>query len=178
MINSDISIDSVLRKLFSNGKKPPISRFTELFQSLAITENQKEKDMNSPSTVNNNKEIKNENNSVIDPNKIRKGQDKRSSIIIKGIPSFLNPEDIYFLVKQFYNNVNFFYIPPYIQKQKQYMYAFVNVTHYKGIIHIYNGFMKLKQEYSNNSGLDFSQIELLYSKTQGKSALINRYTDK
>ena len=177
MTDLDFSSDSILNKYFYNCKTPSISRFTELFKSLTTAENQKEKNTIS-STIDNDKKTKNEEKLEIVPYKIRKGLDKRSTIIIKGIPSFLNANEVYFLVKQFYNKINFFYIPSYIQNQKEYMYAFINVNNYKGIINIYNGFMKLKQQYTNCLGSIFSKVELFYSKTQGKSALINRYTDK
>ena len=171
MINLDFSIDSVLKKFFSKGKKPSTSRFSELFQNLSILENQNKKNL--PTIADNNNTDK--NNLEIVLNKIRKGQDKRSTIIIKGIPSFLSSDEAYSLVKRFYDNINFFYIPSYIKNQKKYMYAFINVQNYKGIINIYNGIMKLKQQYPNNSGVNFSQLELFYSRTQGKSALINKY---
>ena len=175
MTDLDFSSDSILNKYFFNCKTPPISRFTELFKSLTTAENQKEKNINS-SPIDNDQKTKNEEKLEIVPYKIRKGQDKRSTIIIKGIPSFLNANEVYFLVKQFYNKINFFYIPSYIQNQKQYMYAFINVKNYKGIINIYNGIMKLKHQYPNSMGVNFSQLELFYSRTQGKSALINKYT--
>ena len=177
MTDLDFSSDSILDKYFCNCKKPSVSRFTELFQTLTTEENQKEKNIFS-STIDNDKKSKNEEKLEIIPYKIKKGQDKRSTIIIKGIPSFLTANEVYILVNQFYNKINFFYIPSYIQNQKEYMYAFVNVNNYKGIINIYNGFMKLKQQYTNCFGSIFSKVELFYSKTQGKSALINKYMNE
>ena len=59
---------------------------------------------------------------------LKNGNGKRTSIIIKGIPSSFGCQKLYHLIKQFYKNVNFFYIPGYVCIKKEYMYDFVNVV--------------------------------------------------
>ena len=160
------AIETFIKLLFPKYEQSSCSRFTKLFQEL--TENQ---------VFCEQKTIPNKNFDI-DISKIQNGNEKRSTIIIKGIPSFFGAKNFYCLLQNFSNKINFFYIPSYISNQKEYMYAFVNLSHNKGIINIVNGLIALKNKYKLFCGFDFSYLEIYFSKTQGYKALKKKYKNE
>ena len=151
----------ILKKYFPFYSHPEKSRFTALFEELAKKEN----------FSNTSKSYKSLD---IITEEILLGRDRRTSLIIKGFPSEMSSQDVLSLLHQFVNNINFFYIPPLIQEQKRYMYAFVNLTNYKSIIPLYIGLTNLRDKYKSFYGYDFKEIEIYYSKTQGQKALMKK----
>ena len=103
---------------------------------------------------------------------------KRSSIIIKFIPSLLGPVNFYFLLKNFSKKINYFYIPGRVSTNKKFMYAFVNVPNNKEIIRIVDGLTTIKNKYGFYRGFDFRYLEVYFSKTQGYKALHKKYKYK
>ena len=154
-------ITYILQKYFPFYSHPEKSRFTGLFEELA------KKD----SLSNTSKSYKSLD---IITDEILLGRDRRTSLIIKGFPSEMRAQDVLLLLQQFTNNINFFYIPPLIQEQKRYMYAFVNLANYKSIIPLYIGLTNLRDKYKSFYGYDFKEIEIYYSKTQGQKALMKK----
>ena len=154
-------ITYILNKYFPFYSHPEKSRFTELFEELAKKDN----------LLNNSKPFKSLD---INTEEILLGKDRRTSLIIKGFPSEMRTQDVLLLLQQFANNINFFYIPPLIQEQKRYMYAFVNLANYKSIIPLYIGLTNLRNKYKSFYGYDFKEIEIYYSKTQGQKALMKK----
>jgi hypothetical protein len=86
---------------------------------------------------------------------IENGKDKRTTIIIKNLPNDISKEELKSI-----NNLPC---------------AYVNVINYKSILNIIKQFDLMKNNSSNQNSKDFSKIEIFYSGTQGKSALINRF---
>ena len=157
-------IENNIRLLFPKYKPAPYSRFTKFFQEI--------------DNLNNSfcgHKVTSNKNYDINIAEINKGDEKRKSIIIKCIPSLLGPKNFYNLLLNFSQKINFFYIPGYVSNQKQYMYAFVNVSNNKDIINIVNSLTAIKKNYGSYCGFDFRYIEIYFSKTQGYRALKKKY---
>ena len=109
---------------------------------------------------------------------IENGKDKRTSIIIKNLPNDIFKEELKNIIQPL-GNINFIYIPLLIKnknKQKNILpCAYVNVINYKSILKIIETFEQMKKVCLSQNEKDFSKVEIFYSGTQGKSALINRF---
>ena len=138
-----------LKKLFNH---PPESRFKELFSQ--VKPKKKRKTM------------------LVNPKNIMLGLDKRTSIIIKNIPDNVTDEQFRNIVFNFNQNINFFYVPNNIKTRKKLRVAFVNVLNYEQIVPIYMGLIyKVKFIYNSPN----IEMEICYSKVQGKQLLIQRF---
>ena len=133
---------------------PTNSRFESLFNSL---EKKEKKENNSNKKINKSK--------IIFPEKIARNEDKRTSLLIKGIPDYYSKNDIINYITKF-GNINYCYISKQVNNKKT-LVAFINVINYKSIIPI---FMNLKNLKFANCG-NVSNIEIVYSKIQGKQNL-------
>lgn len=151
-------LEQAISKIFPQFSSPNKSRFEKIFQDLSKDSN----DLGGELPL----DIKLEN--------IVSGGDKRTSVIIKGLPSIMLIQEVLCLLKRFCQDIIFFYIPKYIKAKKKYMYAFVNVLNYKSLLPLYYGLSNLKNKNNIYCGYDFSELEIYYSKTQGQSALIKR----
>ena len=157
-------IQKYLKLLFPKYESSSYSRFIKLFQEIENkNENVCEKQFLTNKSLN------------INISKIKNGEEKRTSIIIKYIPSLLGSKNFYDLLKTFTKRINFFYIPGYISDHKEYMYAFVNLSNNKEIIDIVDGLNTLKNKFETYRGLDFRYLEIYFSKTQGYKALKKKY---
>ena len=137
-------------KLFLN--HPQESRFKEYF--LTVKPKKKRKTM------------------IVNPKNVMLGLDKRTSIIIKNIPDDVTDEQFKNIVFNFCQDINFFYIPTNIKTRKKLRVAFVNVLNYKQIVPIYMGLIyKVKFIYNGPN----IEMEICYSKVQGKQMLIQRF---
>ena len=137
-------------KLFLN--HPKESRFKEYF--LTVKPKKKRKTM------------------IVNPKNIMLGLDKRTSIIIKNIPDDVTYEQFKKIVYNFTQDIDFFYIPTNIKTRKKLRVAFVNVLNYKQIVPIYMGLIyKVKFIYNSPN----IEMEICYSKVQGKQLLIQRF---
>jgi len=113
------------------------------------------------------------NSNFIFPEKIIRNEDKRTSLMIKGIPINITKKEIRNIIEK-YGNINYLYIikdPKNIGNSTS--IAFVNVVNYKSIIPLY---MNLRNYKFNKNGKIYS-IEILYSNVQGKEKL-NQYVKK
>ncbi len=109
---------------------------------------------------------------IVNPKNIMLDLDKRTSIIIKNIPDYITDEQFEKIIYNFNPNINFFYIPNTIKTRKKLRVAFVNVLNYKQIVPIYMGLLyKIKFNYNNPN----IEMEICYSKVQGKNLLLNRF---
>ena len=151
LINTlNISIN-ISKQIFSHPKE---SRFRKLFQEIK-PKNKKRKAM------------------IVNPKKILMNLDKRTSIIIKNIPEEITAEQFKNIIFNFSPYINFFYIPFSILTRRQLRVAFINVVNYKYIVPIYMGLLyKTKFKYSNPD----IEIEICYSRVQGKDELIKRFS--
>ena len=136
---------------------PINSRFESFFHSLQKKE---KKENNSNKKVYKSKKIF--------PEKIARNEDKRTSLLIKGIPDYYSKNDIYNYIIRF-GNINYFYILKNLKNNKSTLTAFINVINYKSIIPI---FMNLRN-FKIINGENIYNIEVTYSKIQGKQQLKN-----
>ena len=109
---------------------------------------------------------------IVNPKNIMLGIDKRTSIIIKNIPDDLTEEQFKKIVYNFCSEINFFYIPNTIKTRKKLRVAFVNVVNYKQIVPIYMGLIYKSKFIYNNPNIE---MEICYSKVQGKTLLLQRF---
>ena len=106
------------------------------------------------------------------PKNINLGLDKRTSIIIKNIPDYVTNEQFKKILLNFSQFIDFFYVPIKIRTRKNLRVAFVNVTNCYEIIPIYMGLLyKMKFIYDNPD----IEMEICYSKVQGKDKLYERF---
>jgi len=108
----------------------------------------------------------------VNPKNIMLGLDKRTSIIIKNIPEELTPEQFKKIILNFNPYIDFYYVPMKIKTRKKLRVAFVNVLNFLDIVPIYMGLLyKMKFIYHN----PHIEMEICYSKVQGKDLLIKRF---
>ena len=108
----------------------------------------------------------------VNPKNIMLGLDKRTSIIIKNIPEDLSPEQFQKIILKFNPYIDFYYVPLKIKTRKKLRVAFVNVLNFIDIVPIYMGLLyKMKFIYHN----PHIEMEICYSKVQGKDLLIKRF---
>ena len=137
---------------FPQFKSPNFSRFESFFVSLL----KKENPLN-----------KNNKSKTIYPEKIVRNEDKRTSIIIKGIPTDMPKKDVRNFIEK-YGNLNYLYITKdSTDEEKKTSIAFVNVINYKSIIPL---FMNLRN-YKFNSNGELYSLKIMYSSAQGKKQL-------
>ena len=144
---------------FPQFKSPETSRFESFFISI----NKKEKKIKK----------KKKQSKIIFPEKIIRNEDKRTSLMIKGIPIDISKKEIRNIIEK-YGNLNYLYIikdPKDIEHNTS--IAFVNVVNYKSIIPLY---MNLRNYKFNKNG-NIYNIEIIYSNVQGKEQL-NQYVKK
>ena len=134
---------------FPQFRSPNNSRFESLFQTL------KEKDIHFKKILYKSKNIC--------PEKIARNEDKRTSIIIEGLPSDIYKSDVRNMVEKF-GNINFLYIIKDIKNGKKITNAYINFINYKSIIPL---FMSLRNLQIERKGKIFS-IKIIYSSPQGK----------
>ena len=148
--------DKILVQLyFPHFNSPSSSRFEALF--LFLDKNNRNKNKN-----------KNKNNNIsyyIFPERIIRGEDKRTSILIKNIPKTIKKREIRSLVENF-ANINYLGIKQ-DKKSKDFNIAYLNVINYKSVVPIYMGLRKHTFDYHNTKIV----TELFYSKYQGKEEL-------
>ena len=144
---------SILSLYYPQFHSPNNSRFESFFISIIQQENLLSK--------------KQLNSKKIHPEKIARNEDKRTSLIIKGIPYDMSKNEIRSLIDKF-GNINYLYVtksPIYDERNSS--IAFVNVINYKSIIPLFMNLRKIKFE---RFGQIF-QIKILYSSAQGKQKL-------
>ena len=147
----------LIKLLFPKYSQPSESRFINSFSYL------------------NNKKNSNKNQSSfsISLKKIEKGEDKRTSIIIKNLPNSINKEYINQMLVGV-GNINYLYLPFDKYNNRNLGFAFINVVNYRSIIKLYN---RLKDYKFENIDIK-KQIEICYSKIQGKNELSKMFKKK
>jgi len=108
----------------------------------------------------------------INPKNIILGLDKRTSIIIKHIPEYFTPQLFMKVIAQYTTDLDFFYIPSEMRTRRKLRVAFVNVLDPLQIVPIYMGLLYKSKFIYNNPNI---QMEICYSKAQGKNQLIKRF---
>ena len=103
--------------------------------------------------------------------KIENGEDKRTSVMIKNLPSSITKEHFRDILGDV-GNINYVYLP-YDKKNNKFLgFAFVNVVNYKTLIQIHK---KLYGKKLDNFQMK-KNIEICYSKVQGKNELIQMFS--
>ena len=137
---------------FSFFKHPKESRFKYLFNTL--------------------KPKKKRKTMSVSPKNIMLGLDKRTSIIIKNIPENISQEGFKQIILNFNPFIDFYYVPIKIRTRKNLRVAFVNVINSFQIVPIYMGLLyKIKFQYNSPD----IEMEICYSKVQGKDLLMKRF---
>ena len=167
------NLEVSVQELFPNFSSPICSRFSKLFREISETtefkNNTPQKDQKE------NSDDDNLTKYLIIPNKIINGTEKRTSIIIKGIPSAFGVENFYELLTKFSNDIDFFYVPGYAVNKWKYIYAFANLGHRKGVLDIFEGLTIIRDKYRIFQGFDFTKIEVYFCKSQNINGLITKY---
>jgi hypothetical protein len=143
----------IVQLYFPHFNSPSSSRFESLFLFLG------KNNRNKSNYKNNNKSY------YIFPERIIRGEDKRTSILIKNIPKTIKKREIRSLIENF-ANINYLRIKQ-DKKSKNFNVAYLNVINYKSIVPIYMGLRKYTFNYDNKKIV----TELFYSKYQGKEEL-------
>ena len=142
--------DKILVKLyFPHFNSPTSSRFESLFIYLKKSDGNK----------------KNDASYIIFPERIIRGEDKRTSILIKNIPKNIKKKEIRDIIEKF-ANINFLGITQ-DKKLKSFIVAYLNVINYKSIVPIFMGLRNYTFNYNNQIFV----TELFYSKFQGREQL-------
>ena len=114
---------------------------------------------------------------VIEPVNILNGVDKRTAIILKNLPDDICKEDLKSIIGPL-GSINFIYIPLLIKNKNNHSLpcSYINVINYKTIIKIKEKFEQIKIFNPTYNNKDLSKVDIFYSGTQGKYALINRFS--
>ncbi len=151
-------IQSELQKLFPKFNSPITSRFSDFFKKIS------EKNKNETSKK-----------YLIIPEKLINDKEKRTSIIIKGIPSAFGYQNFYDLLCHFNKDIRFFYIPSFGTNKWKFVYAFVNLENKNGVLDIFKGLTLIRDKFKSINGFDFSKLEIYFSKSQNINRLIKKY---
>ena len=150
----------ILLLYFPQFHSPINSRFESLFVSLIKKKNCLNKKINI--------------SKKIYPNKIANNEDKRTSIIIKGIPKYMNKNEIRNLIDKF-GNINYLHlINSSINGNDNNLIVYTNVINYKTIIPI---FMNLRDFKIERNGKIYN-LKIMYSSVQGKKQLKEYFKKK
>ena len=104
---------------------------------------------------------------IIYPEKIIRNEDKRTSLIIRGIPTDLTKKEIRNLIEK-YGNINYLYVTKTIKSKEQLSsIAYINVINYRTIIPL---FMNLRNVSFIRDGKLY-KLKIMYSAAQGKKQL-------
>ena len=133
---------------------PIESRFKKLFEEIKTKRKRKTKTMK------------------VDPKNVALGLDKRTSIIVKNIPKEISSKKFNDIILNLCPDIDYFYVPINIKSRKKLRVAFINVKGCKNIISIYMGLLyKYKFTYDKSD----VNMEICYSKYQGKERLTQRF---
>jgi RNA recognition motif-containing protein len=138
---------------FPQFKSPNNSRFESFFISILKKEDSYKKNKNK--------------SKIIFPEKIIRNEDKRTSLIIKGIPHDMSKKDVRDLIEK-HGNLNFLYIiKDSNNEEKNSSIAYANVINYKTIIPIYMNLRNFEIKRNEKT----YKIKMSYSSVQGKEEL-------
>ena len=154
----------LLKFLFPGFTSPKESRFVKYFN--VYNKEQKK-----------NFKKKSEKSLFIESINIINGKDKRTTIIIKNLPNDITKEALKAIIEPL-GNINFIYIPLLIKNKNKLNFpcAYINVINYKTILKIIEKFKELKYVNKSENNNNFSNVDIFYSRTQGRRALINRFS--
>lgn len=139
---------------FPQFSRPNCSRFESFFVSILKKENPLHK-------------TKEKKSKVIYPERIVRNEDKRTSLVIKGIPADITKKEVRNFIEK-YGNLNYLYITnDMTNEEKNTSIVYINVINYKSIIPI---FMNLRN-FNFKRNEQIFNIKIMYSNIQGKKQL-------
>ena len=137
---------------FPQFNSPNCSRFESFFVSIL----KKENPLN-----------KNNKSKTIYPEKIVRNEDKRTSLIIKGIPMDMSKKEVRNIIEK-YGNLNYLYLTKDTTSEgNNSSIAYANVINYKSIIPIFMNLRNFKLKRNDQ----IYNIKVMYSLVQGKKQL-------
>ena len=162
-----------VKKLFPHFSSPLSSRFSVLFYELSKINliHSENSSKNDPIKDKENQDLEKYR---IYPEKILNGTEKRTSIIIKEIPGAFGALNFYKLLTKFSNQINYFFVPGFAIAKREYIYAYVNIGHRKGVLDIYEGLTLLRDKFKTFKGYDFSKIEIYFCRSQYRTGLLKK----
>ena len=163
------------QKLFPQFSTPIFSRFSILFSELSENDPDQESDELLKIYTKESEKDPSIERYKINPKKILNGTEKRTTIIIKGIPADYGVFNFYELLSKFCKEIKFFYVPGFAISRWKYIYAFVSIGFRKGVLSIFEGLNLIKDKYKTLKGFDFSKIEIYFCKSQNINGLVNKY---
>ena len=140
---------------FPQFKSQNCSRFETFFKSI----------QNNEASLNKNNHHKSK---IIYPEKIVRNEDKRTSLLIKGIPSDISKKEVRNLFEK-YGNINYLYLTKNTNDEENESIAYLNVINYKTIVPL---FMNLRNFHFLSNGKLYN-LKIMYSTAQGKKQLKN-----
>ena len=143
--------------LFPKFSHPKESRFLNFFSCLSNKKNI----------------LKCSNQLSISLDKIKNGEDKRTSIIVTNIPNTITKE---YIKKELegIGNINYLYLPFDKIMNRNLGLVYINVVNYKSLLNLY----KRLTEYNFENHQLIQPIEICYSKIQGKNRLSQMFQKK
>ena len=178
MTNTEKILYLYTHELFPGFSTPAFSRFSNLFSELSDNDSDSDSDQFMKTYYEELEKNQKLERYRINPKKILNGIEKRSSVIIKGIPSAFGARNFYELLTKFCKEINFFYIPGFAISKWKYIYAFVTIGRRKGVLNIFEGLTLMKEKYKTFKGFDFSKIEIYFCKSQNIIGLTKRYQNE
>jgi hypothetical protein len=108
----------------------------------------------------------------LDVDKISRGEDTRTTLMIKNIPNKYTSKMLLAAIdEQHGGTYDFLYLPIDFKNKCNVGYAFINMTSPSHIIHFYQGFNGKKWEKFNSEKV----ASLAYARIQGKAALVAHF---
>ena len=157
-----LNISKTLSELFPNFSHPYQSRFCYFFEENSKTEilsHKKESLMSS----------------IIDIDKINKGKENRTTLIIKGIPSIMKTEEVKKLLSSYFNNIEYFYLPEFCHLNKKSMFCFIKLSNSMSVSSIFIGLSTLRDRFKYWKGYDMRSLEIYFAKEQNFNCINKSY---
>lgn len=170
-LNINRLIISLYFPMYKESKK---SRFESFFEKLSKKKKNQKKNINFYKS------------SLIYPDRIIQGLDKRSSIELRNVPKTWSKDFLRKIIEPF-GNINFLYIFSNGFNSESTSTVYVNFINYKSIVDIFMFFNKKRKKkgelyFDSIDSLDFDllnfDVEVFYSKIQGKDNLMKLYHKK
>ena len=175
MTNTEKILYLYTHELFPSFSTPAFSRFSNLFSELSDNDSDSDSDQFMKTYYEELEKNQKLERYRINPKKILDGIERRSSIIIKGIPAEFGAQNLYELLTKFCKDIKFFYIPGFAITKWKYIYAFATIGRRKGVLSIFEGLALMKNKYKNFKGFNFSNIEIYFCKSQNIIGLTKKY---
>lgn len=168
-----LSDQILLRLFFPEYEARNKTRFEKLFKSI--------EDKNKINNIESDPEI-NESDKIF-PEKIVQSLDKRSSVILTKVPVEIKKNVIRDILESF-GNINYLHMN--FSRTHLYKTVYVNFVNYKTIVSIYMFLRKIKSDSKTNININknkttnesekiLNNVEIFYSKFQGKNELKARF---